>query len=93
MTVFRDAHADCGRSLWSRSPVSVDFGVRQDEQGAEELGGSGVVGAELGQYAPVLEVREATLDRCPSNGEDAVGFLLAWCELVGVEAGDDNGVA
>jgi hypothetical protein len=56
----------------------------------------GGVGSELGEGPPVLEVGEAVLDRCPSDGEDAVGFPLAGCELVGaagVEAGDDHGVA
>lgn len=35
------------------------------------------------------------LDRCPSDREDAVGFLLARGELVGAAggvAGDDDGI-
>lgn len=49
-----------------------------------------------GKEPPILEVGEAGLDRGPCKGEDAVGVLLAWSELVGagcVEAGDDHGVA
>lgn len=55
----------------------------------------GGVGAELGEDPPVLEVGEAVLDRCASDGEYAVGFLLAGSELVGaagVVAGNDHGV-
>lgn len=55
----------------------------------------GGVGAELGEDPPVLEVGEAVLDRCPSDGENAVSGLLAGGELVsaaGVEAGDDHRV-
>ncbi|MFF9042266.1 hypothetical protein ACF090_43175 [Streptomyces sp. NPDC014892] len=73
-----------------------DFEVRQNEQCAEEAGGAGWVGAELVEGSPVLEVSETVFDRCPSDGEDTVGDLLAWGELVGaagVEAGDDHGVA
>lgn len=59
------------------------------------MGGAGGVGAELGEDPPVLEVGEAVLDRCTSDGEEAVGILLARGELVsaaGCEAGDDHGV-
>ncbi|GAA0482664.1 hypothetical protein GCM10010361_54420 [Streptomyces olivaceiscleroticus] len=34
-------------------------------------------GAELGEDPPALQVREAVLDRRASDGEDAVGVLLA----------------
>lgn len=53
-------------------------------------------GAELGGDPPVLEVGEAVLDRCTSDGEDAVGLFLAVSELVGTGGevtGDDHGVA
>ncbi|GED90129.1 hypothetical protein TNCT6_72140 [Streptomyces sp. 6-11-2] len=59
------------------------------------MGGAGGVGAELGEDPPDLEVGEAVLDRCTSDGEDAAGILLAWGELVsaaGCGAGDDHGV-
>lgn len=55
---------------------------------------AGGVGAEFGEDPPVLGVGEAVLDRCTSDGEDAVGGLLAGGELVGaagVEASDDHG--
>jgi hypothetical protein len=45
---------------------------------------------------PLLEVGGAVLDGCTSDGEDAIGGLLARGEPVGAaggEAGDDHGVA
>jgi hypothetical protein len=47
------------------------------EQGAQELGGVGGVGAGFCEDSPVLEVGESVLDRRPSDSEDALGFLLA----------------
>ncbi|GGR34935.1 hypothetical protein GCM10015536_45610 [Streptomyces griseomycini] len=73
----------------------VDFEVRQDERSTQEAGDAGGVGAGFGEGSPVLEVGETVLDRCASDGEDAVGFLLAQGELVsaaGGVAGDDHGV-
>lgn len=69
--------------------------IRGSSGRAERAGGGGGVGAELGEDPPVLEVGEAVLGRCTSDGEDSVGFLLAGCELVGAAggvAGDDHGV-
>lgn len=44
-------------------PLSVGgFQVRQDKQGAQELGGACGIGPELGEDPPVLQVGEAMLD-------------------------------
>ncbi|GAA5074563.1 hypothetical protein GCM10023336_62780 [Streptomyces similanensis] len=65
-----------GYSRWSRAAVCgvdrlspVDFEVRQDEQGSQEVGGVGGVGAELGEDPPVLEVGEAMFEGGVADGE------------------------
>lgn len=47
---------------------AVEFEVRQDEQGAERVGGAGGARAEFGEGAPGLQVREAVLDGGAAGG-------------------------
>src|SRR3954469_25441405 len=62
-----DRYSGCSRWSWAGACggdrlSAVDFEVRQNEQGSQEAGGAGGVGAELGEGPPVLEVREAVFD-------------------------------
>jgi hypothetical protein len=67
----------------------------EDEQGAEQAGGLGRVGAEAGEDPPVLEVAEGVLDGGAGGGVGLVGLALGGGGPAGpggFPAGDDDRV-
>lgn len=67
--------------------------MRQYEERAQEGGGAGGVGAELGERVTRLDVGEAVLDGSATGGQEPVGVLLTVGELAragGLVGGDDD---